>query len=143
MEKCMNFFVLQMTKEVVKASQYISMSCNFNWWPKLGIYSCLLHTKFPNFSYHAHIKEVYKGCNYWCIEREWYLKCFWLLKISPIRIGPKTFIIWHKWCKCFQGIQTHHVSLWNHIIKMFLSWSRSIVWPITPTSPNFEWLKVG
>ncbi len=71
MEKCMNFWVLQMTKEVVKASQYISMSCNFNWWPKLGIYSCLLHTKFPKFSYCAHIKEVYKGCNYWYFEREW------------------------------------------------------------------------
>jgi hypothetical protein len=71
MEKCMNFFVLQMTKEVVKASQYISISCNFNWWPKLGICSCMLHTKLPKFSYLAHIKEVYKGCNYWCIEREW------------------------------------------------------------------------
>lgn len=71
MKKCMNFWVLQMTTEVVKASQYISMSCNFDWWPKLGICSCLLHTKLQKNSYFAHIKKVYKGCNYWCIEREW------------------------------------------------------------------------
>ncbi len=36
MEKCMNFLVLQMTKEVVKASQYISMSCNFQLMTKIG-----------------------------------------------------------------------------------------------------------
>jgi hypothetical protein len=59
MEKCMNFLILQMTKEVVNASQYIRMSCNFEFMTKIGhLFICVAYKIAKIFLSYSHQRRL-------------------------------------------------------------------------------------